>query len=336
MSVALITGSLGLLGQSCVKRFKAAGLRVIGIDNNARTSYFGVEPLSNGEEHELYKADITQKGLMGEVFQRHGKEISIIIHTAAQPSHDWSGIHPFKDFEINAEATAFLLWLTKQYCPEAVFIYVSTSKVYGDFMNKKGYDETDTRYSLRGYSDGFEEMDISNNVLRSPFGADKLAADIVAQEHGRYYGMKVGIFRPGCITGPAHKGAELHGFLAYLVKCAKEGKQYEIYGYKGKQVRDNIHADDLAEAFFEFYKNPMMGEVFNIGGGKYATVSILEAISYVEKKLGKEMVKTYIDTPRVGDHKWWVSCNDKFRSYYRWNVTKTTEEILDELIEHGK
>jgi len=333
--IALITGSLGLLGQSCVKVFRRAGLEVIGIDNNARSKYFGTAPRENGEDHQLYRADITRHGLVKEIFERYGTEIAAVIHCAAQPSHDWSARQPVDDFQINALATVNLLEQTRQYCPEAVFVNTSTSKVYGDSVNMLRFWELDSRYepaSDNEYHRGINEYESIDQSTHSPFGASKLAGDLMAQEYGRYYGLKTGIFRPGCITGAAHQGAELHGFLSYLVKCAKEQKTYNVYGYSGKQVRDNIHADDLAEAYLEFYMNPKPGDVYNIGGGRENSISILEAKKELEVR-GMNLDLEIIHAPRRADHKWYITDYSKFKNDYpKWKITKGIAEIFKEMI----
>jgi CDP-paratose 2-epimerase len=262
------------------------------------------------------------------------------VHTAAQPSHDWAAKEPHTDFEINANGTLVLLENFRRSSPNAVFIFTSTNKVYGDLPNKFKYIEKEKRYELdpqdsRYAEKGFDETLSIDQSKHSLFGASKAAADILCQEYGRYFSLKTGIFRGGCLTGPAHSGTELHGFLAYLVKCIAERKKYTIFGYKGKQVRDNIHSYDLVNAFDHFYKNPKCGEVYNIGGSRHSNVSLLEAIEKIENITGKKAVYQYSDKQRIGDHIWYISDVSKFKDHYPdWDYTYDADQILKELCEY--
>ncbi|MDD4954250.1 MAG: NAD-dependent epimerase/dehydratase family protein [Candidatus Omnitrophica bacterium] len=328
MSVVIVTGSCGLIGSETVSFFCEKGFDVIGIDNNMRRVFFGrdgdvtwnkLRLLKQYKNFKNYSVDIRDHHKIGRIFKKIGKDIALVVHTAAQPSHDWAASDPRMDFTVNANGTLTLLESTRNYCPQAVFIFTSTNKVYGDRPNYLGLVELETRYELpkeHNYYKGIDESMSIDSCLHSVFGASKVAADILTQEYGKYFGIKTGTFRGGCLTGPAHSGAELHGFLSYLVKCAITGRTYKIYGYKGKQVRDNIHSFDLVNAFYHFFQKPRPGEVYNIGGGRFANVSMLEAIQICEKTSGKKMNYQYQDKNRIGDHIWWVSDVSKFRSHY--------------------
>ena len=343
MKTALITGSAGLIGAQASKFFIERGFSVVGIDNDMRAYFFGRDASTEKialwlketfkDKYIHYFVDIRDKERMEEIFTKYS--FDLIIHTAAQPSHDWAKNEPITDFEINATATLYLLENFRQYCPEAVFIFTSTNKVYGDSPNKLPFIELETRWELPKEHPFYKGIDESMSIdycVHSLFGASKVAADVLVQEYGRYFGLKTAIFRGGCLTGPLHRGAELHGFLAYLAKCIATGKQYTIYGYKGKQVRDNIHSYDLVNAFYLFYLNPRCGEVYNIGGGRFSNISMIEAITYFEKVLSKKANIVYCDQPRKGDHIWYISCVDKFRSHYpEWNYTYDIYKIMDEI-----
>lgn len=316
MPKILITGSLGLVGSEAVKFFKEKGWKVVGIDNNMRAQFFETEKVAQGEVLDI---DIRNQIYINDLFKKH--KFDAIIHCAAQPSHDYSKDHVLEDFDINARGTLILLEATRKYCPEAVFVHVSTDKVYGTNMDKT--------IPTRSLSDENLGLDFAS---RSPFGCSKTAADIYAQEYARYFDMRVGVFRPGCITGKAHKGAELHGFLAYLVKCIKEGKTYNIFGYNGKQVRDQIHAYDLVNAFFHFIQDPRPGEVYNIGGGPERAGSVMDMISLIEKEIGKQAVYNYIDEPRKSDRMFDIHDISKFRSHYPgWDYKFSLQDIIKEL-----
>ena len=281
-----------------------------------------------------YSIDIRDNARTDKIFQKYGTDIKLVINAAAQPSHDWSGKHPVEDFEINALGAVYLLEQTRKNCPKAVFIQLSSSKVYGDKLNRNEYVESSSRFDLTTdhyYYNGFKEDLALDQSLHSPYGASKLASDVMCQEYARYYGLNVGIFRPNCITGGPHSGVELHGFLSYLVKC---DTTYNVFGYKGKQVRDNIHALDLVRAFYEFYQNPRPGEVYNLGGGRDNGCSIIEAFDLVESLTGKKTDYVILDNPRVGDHIWWISDNSKFINHYpNWKIQISLEGIIKEIYE---
>jgi len=342
----LITGSAGLIGSESVRFFANKGFTVIGIDNDMRSYFFGASASTKWnrklleEKHpkyEHYAVDIRDNKKMEKIFKGH--VFDIIIHTAAQPSHDWAAKEPMTDFSINALGTLILLELYRQYCPSATFIFTSTNKVYGDGPNFLPLQELETRFEIKKghkYEKGIPESMSLDQTTKSIFGASKVAADVMVQEYGRYFGLHTTVFRGGCLTGPAHSGAELHGFLAYLVKCVATGKKYTILGYKGKQVRDNIHSYDLVNAFYHVYKKPRCGEVYNIGGARQSNISMLEAIKKVEKILGKKAVWEYAPKNRVGDHIWYISDVSKFKSHYpEWNFTYDIDAILEELCEKG-
>ncbi|MGO4819201.1 NAD-dependent epimerase/dehydratase family protein [Flavobacterium sp. W22_SRS_FP1] len=339
--IAIITGSGGLVGVESVRFFAQHFDLIIGIDNDSRGYFFGpagsvsknIESISNEIENYVhYPIDIRDKKRLNNLFIKYKTDIQLIINAAAQPSHDWSGRYPIEDFEINAVGALNVLEEMRNNCPAAVFIQLSSSKVYGDNMNTFNFIETDTRYELEEnhkYFFGFTEDMAIDQSLHSPYGASKLASDIMCQEYARYYGLNVGIFRPNCITGGPHSGVELHGFLSYMVKCKTT---YNVFGFKGKQVRDNIHARDLILAFFEYYKNPKAGEVYNIGGGRENSCSIIEALALVEKLTLRKSDYKIIEDPRVGDHIWWVSNNQKFKSHYpNWKINIGLEEIINEI-----
>jgi len=339
--IAIITGSGGLVGVESVKFFSKYFDKIIGIDNDSRGYFFGkggsvanninklVETVDN---YVHYSIDIRDRESIRRLFAKYGKDIKLIVNAAAQPSHDWSGKFPYEDFEINALGTVILLEEMRIQCPKSVFIQCSSSKVYGDTLNGLEFKETYSRYELpkdHTYYNGFREDMFVDQSLHSPYGAGKLASDVMCQEYARYYGLNIGIFRPNCITGSSHSGVELHGFLSYLVKCTTT---YNIFGYKGKQVRDNIHAYDLIRAFYEFYLKPNSGEVYNIGGGRSNSCSILEAIELVDTVLGKKLDFRFIDKHRKGDHIWWITDNSKFISHYpNWSITIGIKEIIKEI-----
>lgn len=313
-----ITGSTGLVGSACVKLFTEFGWEVYGVDANLRSYFFGTP-----RKEPQIEIDIRNKVDIEDLFA--SVPFDAVIHAAAQPSHDWAQKEPMTDFDINARGTLIMLEAARKYCPDAPFVYVSTDKVYGENMVRDTV-ELETRY----HSDKpYDESLPLDQTLRSLFGCSKLSGDLYAQEYGRYFGMKTGIFRPGCITGPDHEGAELHGFLAYLALCAREGKCYTIYGHKGKQVRDIIHADDLAQAFLAFIESPRSGEVYNIGGGPERSISVLEALD----AFGIQEWD-YVDDPalRKGDRQWDVHDVSRFRSHYPdWDYAWSLDSIIQEL-----
>jgi CDP-paratose 2-epimerase len=268
--------------------------------------------------------------------QKLGASLALVVHTAAQPSHDWAAREPHTDFGVNAIGTLNLLEACRQHAPEAVFIFTSTNKVYGDTPNRLPLVETDTRWELSEthpyYAHGIDESMSIDQTKHSLFGASKVAADVMVQEYGRYFGMKTGVFRGGCLTGPAHAGAELHGFLSYLMKCTVTGKPYRVFGYQGKQVRDNIHSHDLVEAFWHFFRAPRAGEVYNIGGSRHSNCSMREAIAMCEEISGRKLQWTYLEDNRIGDHIWWISDVRKFQSHYpEWKFRYGIREILEEI-----
>jgi CDP-paratose 2-epimerase len=338
----LVTGSSGLIGSEAVTYFDAQGHRVVGIDNNMRRVFFGqpgdtswnLQRLKNGTRRFThYDIDIRDRERIGLLFQEH--RFDLIIHCAAQPSHDKAKEIPLVDFEVNALGTLVLLEATRQHCPEAAFILMSTNKVYGDTPNRRPLVELETRYEYAEPSDyeGIDENCSIDQTLHSLFGASKAAADLMAQEYGRYFGMNVGVFRGGCLTGPNHSGVELHGFLSYLVKVAFTGQTYTVYGYKGKQVRDNIHSFDVVRAMEEFARNPRPGEVYNLGGGRANSVSLLEAVALIGELTGREVQWVYRDEPRRGDHICYISDLRKFRSHFPgWQLTYGLKDILREIV----
>lgn len=341
--VALVTGSAGLIGSQSVDFFSSKGFKVVGIDNDMRSYFFGKDGstvwnrkrLERNPDYAHHDIDIRNLDQLKLIFEELKSDIKVIIHTAAQPSHDWAAKEPFMDFSINATATLNLLELNRQYCPEAVFIFTSTNKVYGDIPNQLPLVEMETRWELQEdhvFFNGIDESMSIDQSKHSLFGASKVSADILVQEYGRYFGMKTACFRGGCLTGPNHSGAQLHGFLAYLMKCCIEGRTYKIFGYQGKQVRDNIHADDLVNAFWHFYQAPRSGEVYNIGGGRQNSCSILEAIGMCEKISGKKMNTEYVEENRSGDHMWYISSLEKFKQHYlQWNISIDLQNILKQI-----
>jgi CDP-paratose 2-epimerase len=347
VSIAIISGSAGLIGSEASAFFANQGFDVVGIDNDMRSYFFGAEASTSWNRQRLEKslggkyhhvtADIRDYEAITQVFKQYGSDIELVIHTAAQPSHDWAAREPKTDFTVNANGTLNMLEATRQYAPEAVFIFTSTNKVYGDTPNRLPLVELEYRWEIEPghtYEPGIREDMSIDSTLHSLFGASKVAADVLVQEYGRYFGLKSGCFRGGCLTGPTHSGAELHGFLAYLMKCAVTGKPYKVFGYKGKQVRDNIHSADLINAFYEFFKAPRSGEVYNSGGGRYSNCSMLEAIQMCEEIAGRKLNWNYVEQNRIGDHIWWVSDNGKFSSHYpNWKLTYNVRQILQEIYE---
>ena len=348
MNIAIITGSCGLIGSESVLYFGAKGFKVVGIDNDMRAYYFG-KAASTGrmkkilagrvKGYEHHNVDIRQFSALEKIFKKYSKDIKLIIHTAAQPSHDWAAKEPLTDFSVNANGTLNLLELTRQYAPKAVFIFVSTNKVYGDLPNYLPLRELETRYEISQdhvFYDGIDETMSIDASKHSLFGASKVAADILVQEYGRYFGMKTVCFRGGCLTGPHHSGAMLHGFLSYLMKCAVIGERYTIFGYQGKQVRDNIHSHDLINAFYEFTLKPRAGEVYNIGGGRLNSCSILEAKALCEEIAGKKIKAVYTNKNRSGDHVWYISSLKKFQSHYpRWQQKYNLRSTLVEIFQNN-
>ena len=348
MSLVLITGSCGLVGSESSVFFSEKGFDVLGIDNNSRKSFFGKDGDINWVKNKLkrniknykhFDLDIRNYNSIEKIFKKYKKRIKLIIHSAAQPSHDWAKNNIFRDFDINAKGTINLLELTKRYCHDAPFIFMSTNKVYGDNPNKLPLIERKTRWEIKSnhiYRDGINEGMSIDNCVHSFFGASKSYADLVVQEYGKNIGLKTVCFRAGCITGPNHSGARLHGFLSYLVKVALERKKYFIFGYKGKQVRDNIHSSDVVTCFWEFFKKPKRGEVYNMGGGAKSNCSIIEAFEIIEKLSKISPIKELKKQNRVGDHIWYISSMKKFKKHYpKWKQFYNSEKIIDELLSKG-
>lgn len=341
--VALITGSSGLIGSEAVRFFCKKGFKVIGVDNDLRKYFFGDSASTEWNrkileeefsKNYIHKAiDIRNEKKIKEIFQIY--KPSLIIHAAAQPSHDWAAKEPLTDFTINALGTHILLENFRQYCPDAVFIFTSTNKVYGDNPNRLPLEEKVFRYEIaedNQYYVGIDETMSLDNCTHSIFGVSKVAADLMVQEYGRYWNLKTAVFRGGCLTGPAHSPAQLHGFLAYLVYCVVNEVPYKVIGYKGKQVRDNIHSYDVVNAFWNFYQKPKVAQVYNIGGSRKSNVSILEAIQIIEKILNKRAIIEYQEQNRIGDHIWYISDVSKFRAHYpEWDYTYNGDKILEEL-----
>ena len=346
MSVVIITGSSGLVGSESVNFFCQKGFDVIGLDNNLREFFFGKDGSTKKVKETLkkknrnfnsYNIDVRNFNSLEKIFKKYKKKISLIIHCAAQPSHDYGKNFPIIDFNVNAKGTLNLLELTKIYCSEAKFIFMSTNKVYGDNPNNLSIIETKKRWELKKnhpFYKGINEQFSIDNCTHSFFGVSKSYADLIVQEYGKNIGLNTVSFRGGCITGPNHRGAKLHGFLSYLVKTSLRKKEYTIIGYKGKQVRDNIHSMDLVNCFWEFYKKPRKGEVYNIGGGRFSNCSIIEALDLVENIKKIKINKKFLKTPRVGDHMWYISDLEKFKSHYpMWRQKYNTKKIIEELIE---
>lgn len=346
--VVLITGSAGLIGSQATRFYVEHGFLVVGIDNDMRGYFFGDEASTRWNREKLqeafkdryvhYAADIRNNEDVEEIFKRY--KFDLIIHAAAQPSHDWAAKEPFTDFTVNANGTLVILENFRKYCPEAVFIFTSTNKVYGDTPNRLPLIELEDRYVVKA-THPFAEYGIGESMSidqskHSLFGVSKIAADVLVQEYGRYFGLKTVLFRGGCLTGSAHSGAELHGFLAYLAKCIVTGKKYSIFGYKGKQVRDNIHSYDLITAFHEVYKAPRIGEVYNMGGSMHSNISMKEAIKALEEITGKTANVEYMDQNRIGDHIWYISDVRKFQEHYpNWKYRYDIHMILEEIVRYG-
>lgn len=347
MKQALITGSAGLIGSEAALFFAERGYKIFGIDNDMRKYFFGKQASTLWNRQRLeerlkdkyahYDADIRDSQAIEKIFQQN--KFDIIIHTAAQPSHDWAAREPCTDFSVNANGTLILLEYYRKYCPQATFIYTSTNKVYGDRPNGLPVVELEKRYELpkdHRYYNGIDESMSVDYCTHSLFGVSKLAGDSLVQEYGRYFGLKTGVFRGGCLTGPAHSGAELHGFLAYLIQCVATGKKYTIFGYKGKQVRDNIHSFDFVNMFWHFHQNPRGSEVYNSGGARHSNISVLEAIEKIERILKKKAIYEYNPTNRIGDHMWYISDVSKFKSHYpEWNFKYDLDMILEEICKNG-
>ena len=348
MNICIVTGSSGLIGSESVSFFAQKFDKVIGIDNNMRARFFGEEAstewntnrlintISNFEHH---AADIRNIEELEVLFSKHKSDIKLIVHTAAQPSHDWAAREPITDFTVNANGTLNLLEMTRLHCDKAVFIFTSTNKVYGDTPNYLPLIEQEKRWEIDAthpyFKEGIDENMSIDHTKHSLFGASKVAADVLVQEYGKYFGMNTGVFRGGCLTGPNHSGTQLHGFLSYLMKCAITGDKYTVFGYKGKQVRDNIHSWDLVNMFWHFYQNPNQCEVYNAGGGRHSNCSMAEAIEMCEQITGKPMNYEYSETNRIGDHIWWISDVSKFKEHYpEWHWKYNINDILTQIYQN--
>lgn len=347
MSVIVVTGSSGLIGSEAARWFHAQGFDVVGIDNNMRAYFFGQDGSVDWNARKLASSlrrfrheaiDIRDAGAVDRLFQSIGKDIALVVHCAAQPSHDWAAREPVTDFTVNANGTLVLLEATRRFAPDAVFLFTSTNKVYGDAPNHLPLIEKETRWELdpaHPWSEhGIDESMSIDQTQHSIFGAGKVAADVMVQEYGRYFGMRTGVFRAGCLTGPSHSGAELHGFLAYLVRCAVTGRAYTIHGYKGKQVRDNIHSSDLVQCFWHFFRSPRIAAVYNIGGSRHANCSVLEAIQLIQELSGRGLDYTISADARIGDHIWWISDVRRFQhDYPAWSYSYDLRSTLLEMID---
>ena len=345
MKIALITGSCGLVGSEASLFFSKKNFKILGIDNNSRKFFFGkdgdISWIKNKLKKKLqnyshFNTDIRNYKHLEKIFKKYKKNIKVVIHAAAQPSHDWAKNKPFVDFEINAKGTLNLLELTRIYSPSSPFIFMSTNKVYGDNPNKLPLIETRTRWEIKKthkYKSGIDETMSIDDSTHSFFGSSKCYADLIVQEYGKNIGLKTACFRAGCITGPNHSGAKLHGFLSYLVKISLQKKKYTLIGYKGKQVRDNIHSEDLISCFWEFYKNPGYGEIYNTGGGRYSNCSVIEALNLVEKIAKIKIRRKVLKENRIGDHIWYISSMKRFKKRYpKWKQKYSTKKIIEELI----
>lgn len=343
MKRVLVTGSSGLIGSEAVTHYDRRGMTVHGADNNMRRQFFGEkgdtrwnlarlqDSTSNFTHHEV---DIRDRAAVNELFQTH--QFDLVIHCAAQPSHDRAAAIPLDDFDVNAVGTLNLLEATRRHTPDAVFIFMSTNKVYGDAPNEIPLVELEHRWEYAKPEDfeGVAETCRIDQCLHSLFGASKVAADVLTQEYGKYFGMKTGTFRGGCLTGPNHSGVELHGFLSYLVKVAVRGDAYRVFGYKAKQVRDQIHSEDVIAAFDAFADNPRPGEVYNLGGGRDNSISMLEAFAALEGRLGRSVNWSYEDGNRRGDHICYISDLAKLKDHYpSWSIRRDLDSILDEMVE---
>jgi CDP-paratose 2-epimerase len=344
MAVAIVTGSGGLIGSACVRRLAAEGYDVVGVDNDLRASFFGPEASTRPvtellrREVEGYRAaelDIRDAEAMMRLFGEHRGQIGLVVHAAAQPSHDWAATEPQTDFAVNANGTLNLLEAARAHCPDSPFVHCSTNKVYGDAPNRLPLIETPTRLDLPAEHRWHAGIDTSMSLdrsLHSLFGVSKAAADLMVQEYGRYFGMPTACFRGGCLTGPLHAGARLHGFLSYLMRCAVAGERYVVNGYGGKQVRDNIHADDVAAAFLAYARDPRPAAVYNLGGGRDGACSVLEAIELCERISGRQLDWSLSEEARVGDHRWWISdLGGLRRDYPDWRPAYGLEDLLREI-----
>jgi CDP-paratose 2-epimerase len=344
--IALITGSSGLIGSSCVEFFSKKGFKVVGIDNDMRSYFFGKQCSTSEIEYNLkqkfqnfetFAIDIRDSLNLEKIFNKFNSDISIIIHTAAQPSHDWAAKEPITDFSINALGTINLLEMFRKYCPKASFIFTSTNKVYGDRPNFLNLTELEKRFDFfeNNVPSSIDESMSIDSCKHSIFGASKVSADIMVQEYGKYFDLNTVSFRGGCLTGQNHKGSEMHGFLSYLIKCMIKNKPYNIFGYKGKQVRDNIYSDDLVDMFWNFHLNPKKGEVYNAGGGRENSISIIEAIEKINNLANINWNKyTIMKENRIGDHKWYITNLNKFKKDYpKWKLNHSIDQVIFKMIQ---
>ncbi len=344
MGVAIVTGSGGLIGSQAVRHFADAGMDVVGIDNDMRARFFGPEASTRALSDRLAAevpgfvtrdVDIRDEDGVRAIFAAHGARVELIVHAAAQPSHDWAASDPQTDFTVNANGTLNLLQAARDHCPDATFAFLSTNKVYGDRPNDLPLIELETRLELPEDHEWYDGIGVDmplDRCTHSLFGVSKAAADLLVQEYGRYFGMPTVCLRGGCLTGPQHAGAQLHGFLAYLMRCTVTGEPYTVFGYGGKQVRDNIHAQDVARAIAAFHASPKAGAVYNLGGGRASNVSMLEAIALCEQIAGRPLDWTLSDEARIGDHRWWISdLSDFRRDHPGWDVTHGIEDVLREI-----
>ena len=350
MSVVMVTGSAGLIGSEAACFFHGLGYDLVGIDNDMRVYFFGPDASTNWNRYRLEQElpryrhedlDIRQFELVDSLFRKYATNIALVIHAAAQPSHDWAAREPFTDFAVNANGTLHLLEATRRHCPGAAFIFTSTNKVYGDAPNALPLIEQDERWEVAPShpfaEHGIDETMSIDQCKHTLFGASKIAADVLVQEYGRYFGMKTAVFRCGCLTGPSHSAAELHGFLAYLVLCAVRQKPYTIFGYKAKQVRDNIHSRDLVGAFWHYFQRPRPAAVYNMGGSRHANVSMREAIRLIAALGGGWLKYEIFDQPRSGDHIWYVTDVRRFqRDYPQWEYTYTIKQTLQEMVDAAR
>jgi CDP-paratose 2-epimerase len=351
MPTAIVTGSGGLIGSETVKHFVAQGFDVVGLENDLRASFFGPEASTRPNTERLVESldgfrsldvDIRDREAVERVFRDHAASLELIVHTAAQPSHDWAARDPHTDFTVNANGTLNLLQAAREIKPDATFVFTSTNKVYGDRPNFLPLEDAGRRLELPGdheYFGGVPTTMSIDHTMHSLFGASKVAADVLVQEYGRYFDMPTVCFRGGCLTGPAHAGAKLHGFLSYLMKCTVTGEKYTVFGYEGKQVRDNIHSADVVQAFQLFHERPRAAAVYNLGGGRESNVSMLEAIGKCQRIAGRELDWELSDQARAGDHRWWVSDLSEFQRDYpafrlRYGIDDVLQEIHDVNVEH--
>jgi CDP-paratose 2-epimerase len=345
VGVAVITGSCGLIGSEAAVHFAGLGLVVVGVDNDMRQVFFGPDASTGwnrtrlerslGKSYSHRDIDVRDREAILRLFRELGSAVELVIHAAAQPSHDWAAREPLVDFDINAVGTLNVLEAIRQHAPDAVLIFTSTNKVYGDRPNALPLIEQEARWEIdprHTYVNGIREDMSIDESLHSVFGASKVAADVLVQEFGRYYGLQTACFRGGTLTGPHHSAAELHGFLAYVMRCTMTGTPYTVFGYKGKQVRDAIHSRDLIRAFDEFFRAPRVAEVYNIGGGRFSNASVLEAIDLAQEIVGDELEWTYSHQNRIGDHIWWIGDNGRFESHYpNWKLEYDARLILEEI-----